>query len=366
VVPTQRQGRLGVKEEREQRRTNRPAVDVLVDRGLPLPLLKAAVRTALRRRCASLEQGTLEERSEREQEWIATLRRSPIVIDAEAANHEHYEVSPDFFRLVLGPHWKYSCGLWETGETSARLPAAEERMLALCCERARIEDGQTILDLGCGWGSFAVYVAERFPRARVVAVSNAESQIRIVRARAEALGLTNVEALRTNIGESSWTPERRFDRIVSVEFFEHVRNYAALLEKLGRWLKPDGRLFVHHFAHRCWSYPFVDRDASDWMARWFFSGGQMPAAGLLLAFQDDLVVRRRWLVDGRHYARTARAWRHRLERARARVEGTLGGTEEGRAWYHRWRLFFLACEELFGFRHGREWFIVHTLFSPRH
>jgi cyclopropane-fatty-acyl-phospholipid synthase len=343
-----------------------PRIDTLVDRGLvPLPALRFGVRTLLGRRCASLERGTLEEQNEREEEWIATLRRSPIVVEAESANREHYEVSPDFFALVLGTHRKYSCGLWREGETTKDLDVAEERMLARTCERAEIRDGQTILDLGCGWGSFALYAARRYPRSRIVAVSNADAQIETVRERARALGVSNVTAHRINVGESGWAPEERFDRIVSVEFFEHARNYAALLAKLAGWLKPEGRLFVHHFAHRAHSYPFVDEGPSDWMARWFFTGGQMPAAGLLLSFQDELRVVRRWLVDGGHYARTARAWRERLEGARGRVETVLGGAGSGRAWYHRWRLFFLSCEELFAYRDGREWCIVHTLFSPR-
>jgi cyclopropane-fatty-acyl-phospholipid synthase len=343
-----------------------PWIDALVDRGLvPLPALRLGIRSLLGRRRASLEHGTLGEQNEREEEWIATLRRSPIVVEAEAANREHYEVPPEFFALVLGAHRKYSSGLWREGETTKDLDAAEERMLACTCERAEIVDGQSILDLGCGWGSFALYAARRYPRSRVVAVSNAEAQIRTVRERAKLFGLGNVEAHRVNVGESVWTPGERFDRIVSVEFFEHARNYAALLAKLAGWLKPEGRLFVHHFAHRSHSYPFVDDGPSDWMARWFFSGGQMPAAGLLLSFQDELRVVRRWLVDGGHYARTARAWRERLEGARGRAETVLGGAGNGKAWYHRWRLFFLACEELFAYRDGREWCVVHTLFSPR-
>ncbi len=341
-------------------------VDTLVDQGwIPLPLLRLAVRSLLRRRRAALYRGGYAEQTEAEESWMAVLRHSPIVVAPELANREHYEVTPDFFRLVLGPHWKYSSALWADSEGVDELGSAEERMLALVCDRAEIADGQTIMDLGCGWGSFALYAARRYPHARIVAVSNAEAQIGVVRARAKAHGLENIVAVQANVGAPDWKPPARFDRIVSVEFFEHVRNYAALLGRLAEGLKSDGRLFVHHFAHRDRSYPFVNEGSSDWMARWFFGDGQMPAARLLLSFQDDLLVRRRWVVDGRHYARTARAWRARLERERREIEAAFGGAKEGRAWYHRWRLFFLSCEELFGSRGGNEWGVVHTLLSHR-
>jgi cyclopropane-fatty-acyl-phospholipid synthase len=243
---------------------------------------------------------------------------------------------------------KYSSCYWPDGVDT--LAGAEEAMLAVTCERARIEDGQRILDLGCGWGSFTLYAAEQFPGARITAVSNSRLQREWIEARAPA----NVEVITADVNEL--VLERRFDRVVSVEMFEHMRNYESLMARIATFLEPDGRLFVHLFCHRDLAYPYT----SGWMARNFFTAGQMPSEDLLLAFQRDLELVERWRVSGTHYARTAEAWLERLAENEAEIE-----RRWGRAFLARWRVFFLACAELWGYRDGSEWLVAHYLFRPR-
>ena len=278
--------------------------------------------------------------------FIEQLRHSPIALVPAKPNEQHYEVPPDFFELVLGPRLKYSSCYWPAGIET--LPEAEDAMLALTCERARIEDGQAILDLGCGWGSFTLYAAERFPEARITAVSNSRLQREWIEARAPA----NVEVVTADANEL--VLDNRFDRVVSVEMFEHMRNYEALLARVAGLLTADGLLFVHVFCHRELAYPYED----GWMARRFFTGGTMPSADLLPRFDRHLHLVARWLVDGTHYARTAEGW---LERLRAHEEEI--ALRFGRPFLAEWRVFFLACAELWGYRGGTEWLVAHYLFE---
>ena len=312
------------------------AAEVLAD-----PLLRAGIRAACALRLAR-------ERRRPRTGWVEELRRSPIAVETAAANEQHYEVEPEFFRLVLGPRLKYSCCAWPTGIDT--LADAEEAMLALTCERAGIEDGMEILDLGCGWGSLSAWLSDRYPGARILAVSNSHAQ----RATIEELRLPNVEVVTADA--NVFHPGRRFDRVVSVEMMEHTRNWEAMLRRMASWLDPGGRAFVHVFSHRSLSYPYED----GWMARNFFTGGLMPSHDLLLAFQDDFVVERRWALSGRHYERTANAWVDNLDAHRDEVRALVG-----RGGYWRWRAFLLACAELWGFRGGTEWLVSHYLLSPR-
>jgi len=298
------------------------------------------------------------------QAFIDELRASPIAIETQAANAQHYEVPPEFFRLHLGPRLKYSCCLYPTGvETLAQ---AEERMLELCAERAQIADGMRILDLGCGWGSMSLWLAEKFPHAQITGLSNSTGQREFISKRAAERGLSNVRIITGNIAEFEFDAPARFDRIVSIEMFEHMKNYRLLLAKLARWLAPQGKLFVHIFAHQALAYHFEDQGREDWMSRYFFTGGTMPSRALLRSFQDDLALATEWWVDGTHYERTANQWLAGMDAAREPILEVFRktyGTAEARRWLHRWRMFYMAVAELFGYRGGAEWGVAHYLFE---
>ncbi len=333
----------------------------LAERGwLPDATIRVGIRRLLRRR--------LERESARNggaERLLAQLRASPIALVPELANRQHYEVPASFFILVLGPLLKYSCCLWEEGTTD--LAQAEEAMLALTARRAGLEDGQDVLDLGCGWGSFTLWAASRFPNSRFLAVSNSASQGAFIRARAAVRGLTNVRVETADANHFEPPPDA-FDRVVSVEMFEHVRNYPELLRRIASGLRDQGELFVHIFCHRTLAYPFEVHDGSDWMARYFFSGGLMPSFDLLTHFQDHLVLAERWAVNGRHYARTLQAWLARLDAnlpaVRAALRDAYGIAEVDR-WVQRWRMFFMACAECFAYGGGEQWLVGHYRFLRR-
>jgi cyclopropane-fatty-acyl-phospholipid synthase len=296
--------------------------------------------------------------------FLAAQRSAPIALATARANEQHYGLPPAFFESVLGPHLKYSCALWDEGVHT--LAAAEARMLAVTCARARIADGMSVLDLGCGWGSLALYVAERFPLCRVLAVSNAKPQAEFILRRAAERGLVNLDVCTSDV--NGFDPGRRFDRVISVEMFEHVRNHEALLARIADWLRPKGRLFVHHFCHRDAAYAYETEGAANWMGRHFFTGGMMPSEDLLLRTQRDLMVEAQWRVSGLHYAQTSEAWLANLDARPGAVDAALAdayGAEAAPRWRQRWRLFFLACAELFGARGGQEWFVTHVRMAPR-
>jgi cyclopropane-fatty-acyl-phospholipid synthase len=285
------------------------------------------------------------------------MRRAPIALVPEKANEQHYELPPAFFELVLGPRLKYSSAHYS--DRSRTLAEAEEEMLALTALRADLADGQEVLELGCGWGSLTLWMAERFPRSRILAVSNSAPQREFVLARARARGLGNVAVVTCDMNR--FESERRFDRIVSVEMFEHMRNWEALLARAAGWLRPGGRLFLHVFAHLRFAYPFEVRDASDWMSAHFFSGGMMPSADLVRHLRSPFELEQDWLVPGTHYARTSEDWLANLERHKheaLRILADVHGADAPR-WYQRWRIFFLACAELFAYAEGSEWLVVH-------
>lgn len=325
----------------------------LAERGfVPLPLLRWGVRRLLAQRLR-------EEASRDAERFLTELRSSPIAVHPDAANAQHYELPVRFFELVLGPHLKYSGALWPEGIDDLR--GAEAAMLDLYCRRADIEDGQDILDLGCGWGSLSLYMARCFPGSRITAVSNSALQGRFIETHAPP----NVEVITADM--NTFTPERTYDRIVSIEMLEHMRNYERLFARIASWLRPDGRFFAHVFCHRTYAYPFETAGAGNWLGRHFFTGGIMPSFDLLPTFDNALTCEQRWDVDGSHYARTARSWRRNLERKRGPVMEVLRAAygREASVWYHRWRLFFLACEELFGYRNGAEWMVGHYQFRKR-
>ena len=359
---------------------------IAVDRSSPEPAERAAsgllglaeramlpdalVRFGIRRLCAQRlreeRAGGLQAQYERHRLRIEQLRESPVAIHTDAANRQHYELPARFFADCLGARLKYSCCYYPRGDES--LDQAEEAMLALYAQRAGLADGQDILELGCGWGSLTLWMAERYPNARILAVSNSQPQRDYILKRCLERGIANVWVLTEDVNRLSLEPTR-FDRCVSVEMFEHMRNYDTLLSRIAGWLRPDGKLFVHVFCHRDLLYPFEVDGKNDWMGQHFFTGGLMPSADTLLCFQRDLSLEQRWLLDGRHYQRTAEHWLQRQDAKRDIVLETLQqayGERGAVLWLQRWRMFWMACAELFGYAQGQEWGVAHYLFSRRH
>jgi cyclopropane-fatty-acyl-phospholipid synthase len=330
---------------------------------VPDALLRRLIRRRLRERLEQLEAEAGGDQAAALRRYAAALTAGPFVIHQDAANRQHYELPTAFFRELLGPRLKYSCCLWPDGVVD--LAAAEEAMLALTCERAGLEDGMEVLDLGCGWGSLALYIAEKYPGCRVTAMSNSRTQAEHIAAASAAAGSDVVTPVTADI--AAFDPGRRFDRILSVEMMEHVRDYRELFARLRRWITPDGRVFVHVFSDVRFAYTFNAEDRHDWMGSRFFSGGQMPAHDLFLEFQDDLVAEERWWLNGTHYARTLEEWLRRYDERVAVIRPILARTygEAASDWQVDWRLFFLACAETFAYDGGREWGVSHYLLAPR-
>ena len=336
-----------------------------VEQGLvPDTVIRAGIRRLLKTRLAEISVGDAAGAAELCAAFAEEISTAPIALVPDRANAQHYEVPAAFFAEVLGQHRKYS-SCWWPGDT-ATLDQAEAAALAATCQRAELADDQDILELGCGWGSLTLWMAERFPRSRITAVSNSQSQRAHIEAEAVRRKLGNVRVLTCDM--NSFECAGRFDRIVSVEMFEHMRNWPQLFGRVSGWLKPRGRFFMHVFVHRSTPYLFLERDTSDWMSRHFFAGGMMPSDDLALHFQEQLRIVRRWRWDGTHYQRTANAWLENMDARRAAVWPILANTyghEQAAQWWMRWRVFFMSCAELFGYERGQQWWVSHYLFEKR-
>lgn len=337
-------------------------IELAEKRWLPDPVIRYGMRRMLRERLEqekNLAGGNYEEAVDR---FADRQRQSVVTIETHRANEQHYEVPAEFFELVLGARLKYSCGWWDDATTS--LDESEDAMLRLTCQRAGIENGMRILDLGCGWGSLSLWIAEHYPDCQITSLSNSASQKNFIDRRCDSQGFENVSVITADVG--SFDTEDSFDRVVSVEMFEHVRNHENLLSRIARWLAPGGQLFVHIFCHRNLAYTFETEGEQNWMGRHFFSGGIMPSEDLFHRYQKDLAVRQQWWISGNHYARTCEQWLQRLDSSDPAVRhalSTSSSDESPKVLVQRWRMFFMACAELFKFDNGDEWGVGHYLFD---
>ncbi|SMF53386.1 SAM-dependent methyltransferase [Pseudobacteriovorax antillogorgiicola] len=337
-------------------------MEQLLSRGvIPEPLIRIGIRQLLKRRISESSSDDVSVHQERINQLVAQLRKSPIAIETDKANTQHYELPSDFFRLFMGRYLKYSSGYWDP--STKTLDQAEQNMLELYIQRAKIQDNMRILDLGCGWGSFSLFAAQNYPHSEFTAISNSRIQKDFIESRIKALGLKNLEVLTMDANNLNLSTG--FDRIISIEMFEHMRNYEALLCQLSDILNPGGKLFVHIFTHKNLSYLFEDKDSTDFLSRNFFSGGIMPSDHLLYYFNRDLRVQKHWVVNGQHYSKTSEAWLHNMKRNKSAVMKIFKSHygSDAKKWWEFWKIFFMSCAELWGYEDGNQWHVSHYLFG---
>nr|CAA6829717.1 MAG: Cyclopropane-fatty-acyl-phospholipid synthase-like protein, clusters with FIG005069 [uncultured Thiotrichaceae bacterium] len=331
---------------------------------VPDTVVRHGIRRLLAQRLTEISSNDCERMAENQQDFVAAMREAPIAVVPEKANEQHYEVPADLFTAALGPHYKYSCCYWPEGVNT--LAEAEHAALEQTCQRADLKDGQRVLELGCGWGSLTLWMAKHYPNSHITAVSNSASQREHIEAQAAEHKLTNLRIVTCDMND--FDTQHEFDRIVSIEMFEHMRNWETLYKKVSNWLTEDGKFFKHIFVHRATPYLFEDKEASDWMSRHFFSGGMMPSDDLPLYFQNDLNLLQQWRWQGQHYEKTCNAWLAEVDGQGEHVRKILAdtyGEANTQTWWMRWRLFFMACAELFGYNDGQEWYVGHYLFAKR-
>ncbi len=336
----------------------------LAEKGIiPDYLIRAGIVRNCRNRLNNEFLTNNEKVSIKKQNWIRQMQESPIALVPEKANEQHYEVPPTFFENVLGKHLKYSSGYWPDGTKT--LDDSEEAMLELSFNRAQLIDGHSILELGCGWGSMTCFMAGKLPNSKITAVSNSKDQRKHILNRCKEQGINNVEVITADMND--FETKINFDRVVSIEMFEHMRNYKELLSRVSSWLNNQGKLFIHIFSHESLVYPFEDQGDADWMAREFFSGGMMPSHDLLLHFQDDLQIDDVWRISGTHYEKTSLAWVNKMDKNKDQIMEIFLDTygDDARLWFQRWRIFFMSCEKLFGYDNGSEWGVSHYRFMKR-
>ncbi len=331
---------------------------------LPDFLIRVGIRHLNRKTLCREQRGDIEQRLARKKDLFQFLRINPVAVETDKANLQHYELPAEFFEYIMGPNLKYSCCVWQPDIRT--IDQAEGIALSMTVKRAEITDGMRILDLGCGWGSLSGWIAKHFPNCKITAVSNSRIQKNFIEKRCLQNNIKNIEVITADA--NVFVPQSRFDRIVSIEMFEHMRNYQALMKKTASWLNSDGKLFVHIFCHRQYAYLFETEGEENWMGKNFFTGGIMPSEDLFFHFQDDLLIENHWRICGIHYQKTCEMWLDNMDQNRKSIltifESTYG-KEQACRWFQRWRVFFMACAELFGHNNGNEWFVSHYLFRKR-
>jgi cyclopropane-fatty-acyl-phospholipid synthase len=334
---------------------------LIENNNVPDVLLRQGIRRLLRQRLADENKGDVEAQQAHLMQLIAQLKASPIAVNTAEANEQHYEVPTPFYQYCLGKHLKYSSGYWNAGVTD--IDTSEKDMLELTCKRADLQTGQQVLELGCGWGSLSLFMSAKFPGSTFTVLSNSRTQKEYIDAQAKERGIKNLTVVTADI--NAFSIDETFDRVVSVEMFEHMRNYQLLMGKVASFLKPDGKLFIHIFTHKEYAYLFEVKDETDWMSKYFFTGGIMPSDDLMFYFNDHLNVEQHWHVNGTHYGKTSEAWLSNMDSHKAEImplfENTYGKTEALKWWVY-WRLFYMACAELWNFNNGNEWIVSHYLF----
>lgn len=329
---------------------------------IPDWLIRIGIRNLLKDRIAEISLDNPENLQKHKIDFVKKMNASPIAIDTNLANDQHYEVPASFYHYALGKNKKYSSCYWSN--KTKTLDEAEQLALRKTCEHAELENGHRILELGCGWGSLTLWMAKKYPKSEIIAVSNSNSQRKYIEEQAKQRKLNNVRIITCNMTE--FDTKLKFDRIVSVEMFEHMRNFAVLYHKISNWLKKDGKFFKHIFVHKSSPYLFQVKDKNDWMSQYFFSGGMMPSIDLPLYFQSSLKLQNQWLWDGTHYAKTAREWLNNTDRNKKEIMNIFQncyGADIAKLWLQRWRIFFMACEELWNYDQGQEWMVAHYIFS---
>ncbi|MAJ45444.1 MAG: SAM-dependent methyltransferase [Candidatus Marinimicrobia bacterium] len=337
----------------------------LAEKGLlPDQFIRYGIRKLCKERLNLLNTHDCELDDKNSMDWIKKLKNSPIAIVPEKANEQHYEVPPKFFEKVLGSNMKYSSGYWDSN--TKNIDESEILMLQKTVNKAQINDGMKILELGCGWGSLTLHIAKNFPASTILAISNSKDQKQFIDDKCKHDNISNVVVETVDI--NNFNTKEKFDRVISIEMFEHMRNYQKLLNKINNLLLDNGKLFVHIFSHKINTYPFLNEGPGDWMAREFFSGGQMPSHNLFLHFQDDLIIEEMWRISGLHYSKTSKYWLKNMDKNKKYIKELfekIYGVENSTKWFQRWRIFFMSCEELFGYNRGNDWGVSHYLFKKR-
>ena len=338
-------------------------IDNLLEKDLiPDYLIRTRIRQLLKQRLEDENKGGVELQQKHLMTFIENLKSSSIAVNTADANEQHYEVPTPFYQYCLGKNLKYSSGYWKPGVTD--IDTSETDMLEITCARAELKNGQKVLELGCGWGSLSLFMAAKFPESIFTVVSNSRTQKEYIDSEAAKRNIINLTVITADM--NNFAIEGQFDRVVSVEMFEHMRNYQLLMEKVASFLLPEGKLFIHIFTHKEYAYLFEVKDDTDWMSKYFFTGGVMPSDDLMFYFNDHLTVKKHWHVSGSHYGKTSEAWLVNMDQHKSEImplfEQTYG-IDAATKWWVYWRIFFMSCAELWNYNEGNEWIVSHYLFE---